>query len=125
MIGLAFVIAAYRKTRETKEVSLLESDRRAERDRDQQQRLERKAAREQAGDKDEHKDEPKPDSGLDPGEQPVTDNRDSDDDAKGKPDLLLTETAHVLSDAIVLLEGNRALASRVKGFTLADNKRLN
>jgi hypothetical protein len=58
-------------------VSLLESDRRAERDRDEQKRLERKAAREQAGDKDEHKDEPKPDSGLDPGEQPITDNRDS------------------------------------------------
>jgi carboxyl-terminal processing protease len=116
-------LAAYRKTRESKEVSLLESDRRAERDRDEQKRLERKAAREKAGDTQDHKDEPKPDSGLEPGEQPIVDERD--DDAKGRPDLLLTETARVLSDAITLLEGNRALASRVKGFTLADNKRLN
>ena len=117
-------LADYRKTREQKEVSLLEADRRAERDRQDKRRATREAARKALGEDTERRDEPKADTGLEPGETPATDTRDTDQ-AQGKPDLLLSESSRVLADAISLLQGNRELAQRVKAFALTDVKPVN
>jgi carboxyl-terminal processing protease len=106
-------LAEYRKMRENKELSLLEADRRAERDAQEKKRLERKAEREKAGlaKAAQRRDEPKPDTGLDPSETPVP---SDDDDSNKTPDILLTEASRVLADAITMLETNKALAQRVK-----------
>jgi len=120
-------LQSYRKTRETKELSLLESDRRAERDEMEKRKAARDAARKAAGEAvaEAPTHDPKPDNGLDPNEQPiVADNRD--DEATGRPDVLTIEATKVLGDAITLLRGNSELAQRVKSFTLvAEARRVN
>jgi carboxyl-terminal processing protease len=106
-------LAEYQKQRDRKELSLLESARRAERDSNEKKRAERKAARIAIGldvaDKDEG------DDGLLADER--RDDR-SDEAAVEKPDFLLRESAHILADAIELLKTDRRLAERVKSFDL-------
>lgn len=104
-------LAEFQKQRERKELSLLESARRAERDSTEKKRAERKAARIAIGldvaDKDEG------DDGLLADERR---NAAADEDKAEKPDFLLREGAHILADAIDLLSTDRRLAERVKSF---------
>jgi carboxyl-terminal processing protease len=114
-------LAQYRKLRETRTLSLLESARKAERDAQEKKRLDRKAAREAAGITTARRDEPKPDTGLDLGEDPAAIAAQADEEDT-PPDVLLTESAAILSDAIRTLQGDRGLAARVKAFTIADTR---
>jgi carboxyl-terminal processing protease len=117
----------YRKLREQKEVSLLESERKSERDALEAKRKAREAERAALAQTEDDKaaakakvenDDKSPlDDGLQADERPIADREDEDDD---KPDELLSESAFVLSDAIDLLAGDQKLAARVRGFTIAD-----
>lgn len=111
-------LAEYQKQRDRKEMSLLESARRAERDLNEKKRADRKAARIAAG-----IDPPNQDADASGDDGLLADERrekaaDDDADAKDKPDFLLREGAHILADAIDLLSADRQLAARVKSFDL-------
>ncbi len=109
----------YRKQRGTKSVSLLESARRTERDQIEARSVAREKAREDAG--TTRKDRKlKADDGLDAVDQPAGDEADDGEDEK--PDVLAVESARILSDAIDLLRGNPALASRVGAFQLVASR---
>jgi carboxyl-terminal processing protease len=111
-------LADYQTQRDRKEMSLLESARRAERDRNEKKRSDRKAARIAAGiDPPNQADDASGDDGL------LADERrekaaDEDAEVKDKPDFLLREGAHILADAIDLLSADQRLAARVKSFDL-------
>jgi carboxyl-terminal processing protease len=111
-------LAEYQKQRDRKEMSLLESARRAERDLNEKKRADRKAARIAAG-----IDPPNQDADASGDDGLLADERrekaaDDDAEAKDKPDFLLREGAHILADAIDLLSADRQLAARVKSFDL-------
>ena len=113
-------LAEFKKQRERKEMSLLESARRAERDLNEKKRAERKAARIAAGiDPPGKDDDASGDDGL------LADERRGkaaeqaqDEEEEDKPDFLLREAAHILADAIDLLSTDQGLAARVKSFDL-------
>jgi len=111
-------LAEYHKMREQKTLSLVESERKAERDEQEKKRLARVEAREAAGVAGAREGEPEPDDGLDAAEKL---DRDDDEEIE-RPDALLTEAAHILADAIELLQGDVALAQRVRGFSLAETQ---
>jgi len=126
-------LAEYRKLRKQTELSLLESERKAERDAQNAKKSARDKQRDAlAAESAEGKEPLEPaesksrdtsmvveDDGLQADERaPVADQDDGD-----VPDVLLTEAAAVLADAIDVLSTDRALAARVKAFTLAEQSK--
>ncbi|MDZ4813934.1 MAG: carboxy terminal-processing peptidase [Pseudomonadota bacterium] len=112
-------LAHYRKQREEKELSLLESVRRTERDQQDKKRELRKQERIAAGLAD-NKAEATTDDGLQANERRVVDDAAETDEAD-LPNFLVKEAAHVLADAIDLLASDRRLAERVKSFNARDS----
>ena len=107
-------LAEYREQRDRKAISLLESERRKERDEQETKRAERKKARIAAG-LDE--DRSKSDDGLQESERPIAEQvKEEEQDKAEKPDFLLVEAATVLADAIDLLGKDRRLAEAVGDF---------
>jgi carboxyl-terminal processing protease len=106
----------YRGLRERKTISLNEDERRAERDREQTKRESREAQRKAKGEPAEAGAEPAADAvaqlddGLQADERPIEADDTVEDD---KPDALLRETAHLLIDAVDLLQADSKLAARV------------
>jgi carboxyl-terminal processing protease len=123
----------YRKLRQQKSESLLESTRRQERDALEAKQKARKAEREALakvaadGKPAIASEEPELvlDDGLQADERPIED--ESQEEESERPDVLLTESARVLSDAIDLLQGDAQLAARVKAFNVVAEapKRIN
>ncbi len=104
----------YRRQRSTKSVSLLESARRAERDKIETRSVAREKARSDAG-TTRKQGVLEADDGLDAIDQRAG---DEEEDEKDQPDVLAIESARILSDAIDLLRGDPTLASRVGAFEL-------
>lgn len=102
----------YRVRRQQTETSLNLEARRAERDALEARREARKKARQAAGLMQESAREPTPDDGLTFEERGVPE-EDGDEDAQPN-DVLLTEAARVLSDAIAMLRSDTRLAAMVK-----------
>ncbi|WP_395793313.1 carboxy terminal-processing peptidase [Aquimonas sp.] len=109
-------VAEYRVQRDRKTLSLNETERRAERQREQAKRESRDAQRKamdgDSADAIASEDEVSNlDDGLQADERPIeADETASTDD---KPDALLRETAHLLIDAVDLLRADSKLAARV------------
>jgi carboxyl-terminal processing protease len=114
-------LAQYRKQREEKSLSLLESARRAERDAQDKKRELRKQERIAAGLADIDVDA-KGDDGLQANERRVADEAAAEAKARDdeQPHFLVKEAANVLADAIDLLATDRRLAERVKSFNGKD-----
>ncbi len=105
----------YRTQRETRSVSLLESQRRAERDQVEARRVAREKARAEAG--TSRRDVAlTADDGLDAIDQRA--GEDAEADVEEEADVLAVESARILSDAIELLRASPALASRVGAFKI-------
>jgi carboxyl-terminal processing protease len=115
-------LAQYREQRAQKELSLLESKRRAERDTQEAKRVQRQKEREAAGLAD-NKAEAKADDGLQANERSVAEDAAAAEAAKNDetPNFLVKEAAYVLSDAIDLLASDRRLAAQVKSFSGKDS----
>lgn len=96
-------IEQYRESRDRKSISLNYAKREAERKADEA----RIAARAKARGENDDKVAAALDDGLNPGERGAADVEDNKDD---KPDVLLTEGAHVLADAIELMHENPRIA---------------
>lgn len=96
-------IAQYRESRDRKSISLNYAKREAERKADEA----RIAARAKARGENDDKVAAALDDGLNPGERGAADVEDEKED---KPDVLLTEGAHVLADAIELMRENPRIA---------------
>jgi carboxyl-terminal processing protease len=119
-------VAEYRKLRETKLISLKESERRAERD-EQQARLDKRKA-ELAKLRKEVNTDPDDESNIELDDGLMADERAPDtdeEDAEETPDALMVESAHVLVDAVDLLAADRGLASRVRAFALPSPTSVN
>jgi carboxyl-terminal processing protease len=103
-------VAQFRAERAKKTISLNETERRAERDRDEAKRKQRAAERKALGldvvDADD-------DDGLQANERNVAKQIAAEEAAKKRPDPLLRETAAILADAITLLSANSKLAAQV------------
>ncbi|MCC6560378.1 MAG: carboxy terminal-processing peptidase [Xanthomonadales bacterium] len=115
-------LAEYARQRERKDVSLLESARRTERDQNDKKRAERKAARIAAGVDSADTTHEDGDDGLLADER--RDAAAAKDEKAEKPDFLLRESAHILADAIELLHTDQRLAARVKSFDLHETARV-
>lgn len=115
-------LAQYRKQREEKSLSLLESTRRAERDTQDKKRDQRKQERIAAG-LDVSKADAGADDGLQANERRVADEAAAEAKAKedDKPNFLVKEAANVLADAIDLLATDQRLAAQVKSFNTTTN----
>lgn len=111
-------LVEYRKQREQKELSLLETTRVAERNAQESKRALRKKERAAAG-LAENSAEAKADDGLQADERRVADLAKPDEDET--PHFLVNEAAHILADAIDLLASDQRLAERVKSFDPVDN----
>jgi carboxyl-terminal processing protease len=111
-------LVEYRKQREQKELSLLESTRVAERNAQDAKRAQRKQERAAAGLAD-NTGEAKADDGLQADERRVADLAKPDEDEA--PHFLVNEAAYILADAIDLLASDRRLAERVKSFDPVDS----
>ncbi|MBK8069206.1 MAG: carboxy terminal-processing peptidase [Rhodanobacteraceae bacterium] len=96
-------IEQYRESRDRKSISLNYAKREAERKADEA----RIAARAKARGENDDKVAAALDDGLNPGERGAADVEDEKED---KPDVLLTEGAHVLADAIELMRENPRIA---------------
>ncbi len=108
----------YHKLSAKPTVSLLETERRKERDEQDARRKKRDAERIALGQVDIKKPE-KAVSDLDDGLQADERGVAADDEKKDeKPDVLLSETSYILNDAIDLLGKDRSLAAKVRAFTL-------
>lgn len=105
-------VAEYRKQRADKTLSLNEAVRRAERDRIEAKRQQRKAEREAAGAKDAEA-EVALDDGLQADERRVVDSVAEERKAEQQDDALLREAAALLADAVALLETDQALLAKV------------
>ncbi|HRQ65227.1 MAG TPA: carboxy terminal-processing peptidase [Xanthomonadaceae bacterium] len=106
-------IADFRERRKQTEISLNLETRRSERDALEARREARKKARQAAGLQVDAATEPVPDDGLTAEERGIAAGADADDDAQ-VDDVLLTEAARVLNDAISLLRRDTRLAAMVK-----------
>lgn len=115
-------VAENRRLREQKTLSLNESVRRAERERQQQRIAQRKAEREAIA-KAQGKAVADADERLDDGLQADERRADEDEDERRGPDAPLDEAARILADAIELLSTDTRLASKVKAFEFADAPR--
>jgi carboxyl-terminal processing protease len=118
-------VAESRRLRAEKSISLVESVRKAERDRQQAKREKRKAERAAlaaAAGKAPAKDAEEPiDDGLTADERRTAEA--DDDQADERPDAPLDEAVAILGDAIHLLSSDTRLASRVKAFALSEAPR--
>ena len=116
-------LGEFRKQRERTALSLLESERRAERDQVEKKRTERKAQRIAIGLDVAEKDDG--DDGLlaDERREDRIKRKDAEEKVE-KPDFLLREAAHILADGIDLLSTDRRLAARVKSFDLHETARI-
>ena len=107
-------IADYRRQRERKSVSLLESTRRAERDEQETRRKNRQALRVELGliDEEAAARAARSDDGLQADERSVAEQAAAEERAKRerRPDALLSETARILADAIALGNDDLRLA---------------
>ena len=99
-------IAQYRQSRDKKSISLNYAKREAERKADETRIAERAKARGEA-DPELAK---KLDDGLNPGERGAVASADEEAEAKDKPDVLLTEGARVVADAVELMHDNPRIA---------------
>ena len=113
-------LAEYRKLRKMTELSLVEAERKAERDAQEKKRKAREAERTALG-LEGRNNEPVLDDGLDAAEKArqeilAGEEKEKEDE---KPDSLATEAAHVLADAIKLLQSDASLAANVRAFSLA------
>ena len=105
-------VTHYRAEAEKKSLSLNESQRRAERDRQEAQRKERQAIRKARGlDLDPLAEET--DDGLTANERDVVRDAAREKAAEKRPDPLQREAAAILADAIGLLEKSRPLSAQV------------
>ena len=105
-------VTHYRAEAEKKSLSLNESQRRAERDRQEAQRKERQAIRKARGlDLDPLAEET--DDGLTANERDVVRDAAREKAAEKRPDPLQREAAAILADAIGLLERSRPLSAQV------------
>jgi carboxyl-terminal processing protease len=104
-------VAMFRAERAKKVISLNETDRRAERDRQEAKRKAREAERKALGlvaaDSGD-------DDGLQVDERDVTRQVEQENAAKNRPDPLLRESAAILADAIAALTGDRKLTLQVR-----------
>jgi carboxyl-terminal processing protease len=105
-------VAEYRQQRAQKTISLNEAARRVERDRLDTRRKEREAERKAAGLAQAEAPE-SVDDGLQADERDPVAEAAREKLAEERPDALLREAAHVLTDAIQVLSTDRALAARV------------
>lgn len=115
-------VAEYRRQRADKSVSLNEETRRAERERNEARRKAREEARKAAGLADNGHDSNE-DDGLQADERDLVAEaaRDAEEEKKDTPpDVLAREAAHILVDAINLLDTDRTLAAQVLPPPLAD-----
>jgi carboxyl-terminal processing protease len=103
-------VAQFRADRDRKLISLNETDRRAERQRDEAKRKQRAAERKAMGLDLAVGDD---DDGLQTNEREVAKQIAAEEAAKKRPDPLLRETAAILADAITLLSGDAKLAAQV------------
>lgn len=116
-------LAEYHTQRDKKSISLLETERRKERDEQEQKRVDRKKARVAAG-LDE--DRSKSDDGLQADERPLAEQvKEEESNKEEKPDFLLVEAASVLNDAIDLLGKDQRLAEAVGDFAPPVSSKLN
>ena len=105
-------VTQFREEMAKTSVSLNETERRAERDRDQQRRQARQAERRALGlDLDPLGDEV--DDGLAAGERDIVADSRREKAAEKRPDPLLRESASILADAMGLLEGDQRLSAQV------------
>jgi carboxyl-terminal processing protease len=104
-------VAEYRKQRDRTTISLVEAERRAERDAEEARRARRKAEREAAG---LATDIPPrtADDGLLASERELEEELAREKAEEERPDVLLREAAHILADAVALLTTDKALAAR-------------
>ena len=107
-------VAEYRRQRAEKSISLNETVRREERNRNEARRLAREEARKAAGLADAGADAIE-DDGLQSDERDIVADASREEAEKkdAPPDVLAREAAHILADAIDLLNTDRALAARV------------
>ncbi len=103
-------VEEYRSLRDRKTLSLNESTRRAERERDEARRKARDEQRKALGQTVDEDAVAELDDGLQADERPI---EAEDESADEKPDALVRETAHLLVDAIDLLRADSKLAARV------------
>jgi carboxyl-terminal processing protease len=104
-------VAQFRAERAKESVSLNETERRAERDRQEARRKQREAERVALG---LAADSGNDDDGLQADERNVTQQVEQENAAKNRPDPLLRESAAILADAIAVLSGNRDLTMQVR-----------
>ncbi|MCX7557407.1 carboxy terminal-processing peptidase [Xanthomonadaceae bacterium JHOS43] len=105
-------VAEYRRQRAEKSVSLNEATRRAERERNEARRKAREEIRKANG--LASTDPADSDDGLQADERDVVaDAAREEEDKEQSPDVLAREAAHILADAIDLLNADRALAAQV------------
>ena len=105
-------VARFRAEREKKQVSLNEDVRRAERDRLEAERKQRREARIAAG-LDVDEDAALVDDGLSYNERSVAEQAAEEEAAKNRPDPLLRESAAILADALDLLSADGQLTAQV------------
>ncbi|TBR11496.1 MAG: tail-specific protease, partial [Lysobacter sp.] len=105
-------VEQFRKERAAKSVSLNETERRAERDREDTKRKERQVARQQAGLALDPLSEDD-DDGLQASERDIAKDAQREKLAQKRPDPLLREAATILGDAVRLLNSDRRLSAQV------------
>ncbi|WP_339827977.1 carboxy terminal-processing peptidase, partial [uncultured Arenimonas sp.] len=109
-------VARFRSERDKKQVSLNEDVRRAERDRLEAERKQRRAERIAAG-QEVDEDAALVDDGLAYNERSVIDQAAEEEAAKNGPDPLLRESAAILADALDLLSADGQLTAQVLPIT--------
>ena len=107
-------VAQFRAERDKKVISLNETERRIEREREDAKRKQRQAERKALGLMTAKADD---DDGLQASERNVAQQVAAEAAAKNRPDPLLRETAAILADAIIVLTGNAKLAAQVLPVT--------
>ncbi len=106
-------VAEFRAEQAKKYLSLNESERRAERDKDEAKRVERKAERKALGLDLDPLADTSTDDGLQSGERDIATDAAREKAAKKRPDPLLRESAAILADATGLLVHNQPLTAQV------------
>ena len=103
-------VEEFNRNKDKKEVSLLESERRAEMDRDEAKRKARKAAQDNNGPLLEDEDALADLTGPVEATVDEDDDADSEDEEDDRPDLLLRESARIVGDMVELGRNESALA---------------
>ena len=106
-------VAEFRAEQAKKYLSLNETERRAERDKDEAKRVERQAQRKALGLDLDPLADTSTDDGLQSGERDIAADAAREKAAKKRPDPLLRESAAILSDATGLLVHNQPLTAQV------------